>query len=95
MQPLGLCASLRGRIGNKTFDETRAMCVVFRRFTVLEIDFFHCCGSPGAHTSIIIQTQQQVYFVYRLIRNSMLCTQTATSFFIFLNVSNSIVKSNV
>lgn len=39
MQPLGLCASLRGRIGNKTFGETRAMCVVFRRFTALKIDF--------------------------------------------------------
>lgn len=36
MQPLGLCASLRGRSGNKTFDETRAMCVVFRRFITLK-----------------------------------------------------------
>lgn len=36
MQPLGLSASLRGRIGNKTFDETRAMCVVFHRFTTLK-----------------------------------------------------------
>lgn len=57
MQPLGLCASLRGRIGNKTFGETRAMCVVFRRFTVLKIKFYHWCGSPGAYTSINIDSR--------------------------------------
>lgn len=63
MQPLGLCASLRGRIGNKTFDETRAMSVVFRRFPTLKND----AAALGISYRYFNRAHaQQVYFVYRL-----------------------------
>lgn len=63
MQPLGLCASLRGRIGNKTFDETRAMCVVFRRLTTLKND---AVALGITYRYFNSAHAQQVYFVYRL-----------------------------
>lgn len=90
MQPLGLCASLRGRNGNKTFDETRAMCVVFRRFTILKIDFSHWFGSPDVHISIIMQSSRTTGNIDKYV---MVCcalrTQIATS---FLNFSVSDIK---
>lgn len=64
MQPLGLCASLRGRIGNKTFDETRAMCVVFRRLTTLKND---AVALGITYRYFNRAHAQRVYFVYRLI----------------------------
>lgn len=64
MQPLGLCASLRGRIGNKTFDETRAMCVVFCRLTTLK----NYAAALGISYRYLNRAHApQVYFVYRLI----------------------------